>query len=324
MEDWKEIIELIVGLTLPITAIQIYLQINKIWKRKHEREVAASQSISGLFLLIFTCIVSMTYYGLVMDDMLSLIETSFFFFQAIILMLVSTGLFVRGRQKLNFWDLVKSAFRLERKEANYLIKKFFKPNNAAMIIDILHQLAMIDDHLDEKELELIEAFAKEWNIRYSPELFDQKRESSSESNYIRLRNSVEEYLESSPPREQAAQLKDMMQTMIEADDEITEQEELISSELIGLIEYYLNENEKAKKFLVLVVPQTPKQSNLIEALVPSARRFKIAGGEAYSIGKYHSVKYAEMICQQYRSEHLFTIVQTEDPNALGSDDESIL
>jgi hypothetical protein len=312
MELFKNIILFIVSVSLIITAVQIYLQINKIWKRKHEREVAASQSISGLVLLIFNCIVSILYYAVNEDDWISVADTSLYLFQAILLTLISTGIFVRDRERLNFWQLVKTAFRMERREADYLIKKFFKPNNAAMIIDILHQLAMIDEVLDPKEEELIQAFSKEWNINYDVSEFNKARHESAENNYIRLRDSVEEYLSSAPPTEQAAQLKDMMQTLIEADDEISKEEELISSELIGVIENYISDDENSSRYDVLIVPQNMEQHTLVTKMAPKAKRFNVAGGEAYSMGTYYSHKYAEMICNQYRDINLFTIVHSSD------------
>jgi hypothetical protein len=312
MELLQKIILWVVSISLIFTAIQIYLQINKIWKRKHEKEVAASQSISGSFLLIFNCTISILYYAVNERDWLSVADTALYLFQAFILLLISTGIFVRDREKMRFWQLVKTAFRLEKKEANYLIKKFFKPNNAGMIIDILHQLAMIDDELDPKELEIIQAFSKEWNINYDVDEFNKARQDSPESNYIRLRTSVEEYLDSAPPTEQAAQLKDMMQTMIEADDEITKEEELISSELIGLVENFISDDESASLYDVLIVPQNEDQSSLVARMAPNAKKFDVAGGQAFSIGTYYSQKYAEMICNQYRDIKLFTIVHNSE------------
>ncbi|MCX6146468.1 MAG: hypothetical protein NTW25_04355 [Candidatus Kapabacteria bacterium] len=62
MEQFKVAIILLVKVALAFTAIQVYLQINKMWKRKHEREVADSQSISGLTIQILSCILSICYY----------------------------------------------------------------------------------------------------------------------------------------------------------------------------------------------------------------------------------------------------------------------
>jgi len=308
-ELFIEIIQWLVNFSLALTAIQTYLKVNKIWKRKHEREVADSQSIAGLLLLIFNCVLWILYYIYVETDLKSIADTSFYLFEAALFALISTGFFVKGQKGIGLMKLIKQAFRLEKKEANYLIKKFLKPSNAAVIIDILHQLAMIDDDLDPKEEELITAFAKEWNIEYNVSKLNEKRSTSSNNNYITLRHSVQTYLDSEPPTEQAAQLKDMMQTIIEADDEITAEEELISNELVGLVSSYISGVE-AEVYQVMVVPQVPDHHSSILTLMPNAEKREVSGGIAYSVGTFYSQKYAEMICDQYREEKLFTIVHS--------------
>lgn len=307
----KEILEYMMQASLVLTALQVYLQINKIWKRKHEREVAASQSISGLILLAFSCILSISYYAVVTDDFISAYETSIYLFQAFIFGLISTGFWVKSSTKLSFWDLIKRAIRLERKEADYLIKKFFKPTNAEVILSILHQLAMIDDHLDPKEKELIEAFAKEWKIEYQADKMDHIISESTDNRFIMLRNSVQNYLESEPQKEQVAQLRDMMNTLINIDDTVSPEEELINSELIGLIDNFIKGDSESKSFDVLVVPQQNEHHEFIKQLLPNAKQYEVAGGIAYSIGSFYSIKYAEMICNQYREVNLFTIVHTD-------------
>lgn len=322
-EQFKDIIEFLSTIALAFTALQVYLQINKIWKRKHEREVANSQSIAGMFLLAMNSLLSVMYFTVhnattnpnnkkewILDpDWNSIADTSFYLFQAFVFGLIATGIFIKGENKESLWKLIKKSLRLERKEADYLIKKFFKPNNADTIINILHQLAMIDGVLDPKEQELIEAFAKEWNIDYSVEKLNTERHESAEHNFMRLRKSVEDYLRSEPPKEQAAQLRDMMNALINADDQVSPEEELIASELIGLITSFISgDGDAPQLYDVLIVPQKMDHHEFIKSLAPDAQQYDISGGVAYSMGSYYSQKYAEMICTQYREVNLFTIV----------------
>lgn len=309
--QFREIIIWISQIALVFTAVQVYLQINKIWKRKHEREVANSQSIAGMFLLAMNSLQSIIYYFVndTQPDWISIADTSFYLFQAFVFGLIATGIFIKGENKESLWKLIKKSLRLERKEADYLIKKFFKPNNADTIINILHQLAMIDGVLDPKEQELIEAFAKEWNIDYSVEKLNTERHESAEHNFMRLRKSVEDYLRSEPPKEQAAQLRDMMNALINADDQVSPEEELIASELIGLITSFISgDGDAPQLYDVLIVPQKMDHHEFIKSLAPDAQQYDISGGVAYSMGSYYSQKYAEMICTQYREVNLFTIV----------------
>jgi len=307
---WKTIIDYSVIISLIVTVIFVYLQINKIWKRKHEREVADSQSLAGLSMFIVNCILWVAYYLFVEDDFISFLDTAIYVFQGSIFFLIGTGLFVKGQRYTGLWKLIRQSLKLERKEADYLLKRFFKPKHAEIIISILHQLAMIDEELDDRELEILTVFAKEWNIDYNADRFNKERSLGTESNYIRLRSSVLNYLEEEPPIEQIAQLKDLIDELIKADDKVSEEEELISAELLPLIEGYLNKENSIKKYHVIIVPQKPEHEAKIRELVPDSVKVETAGGVAYSMGTFFSIKYADMICKQFRQHNLFTIVHT--------------
>ncbi|MDQ1265022.1 MAG: hypothetical protein QG635_172 [Bacteroidota bacterium] len=302
MIDW------LVKISLGMTVIFIYLKINKIWKRKGEPEVADAQSLTGLGIYIANCILWCCYYLFVVPDTKSFFDTSVYILEGSIFFLIGTGLFVKGQKKFGLINLIMRSLKLERKEADYLIKRFFKPANADKILSILHQLAMIDEELDPKEQELLESFAREWNIEYSAEKLNKDRIRGSANNYVHLRKSLEDYLDTEPPAEQVAQLRDMMEAMIQADDKVSQEEELISTELLGIISNFLNKNDKTQSFYVLIVPQKPEQEMMISDLLPDAELISISGGSAFKIGSYYSQKYADMICRQYRDIQLFTIV----------------
>lgn len=304
-----------VKITLALSIIQMYLRVNKIWKRKHEQEVAESQSVAGIALLLLNCLIWIGYY-IITEDFNSIIDTSIIMMEATVFLLIGSGLWIKGKRGLGFFQLFKIALKLERKEADYLIKRFFKPLNAEIILNILHQLAMIDEELDPKELEIIRSFAREWNIDYNIEKFNEQRKQKKENRYMKLRKSLEDYLYREPPNEQVAQLKDMITTMIEADEKVTKEEELISSELIPMLDRYLSQDDDMVEYNVIIVPQNPTHETLIKEMFPNIRKIYTAGGVAYPIGKFFSQKYAEMVCEQYREIKFFTIVLT--PNDIAN------
>ncbi len=300
-----------VDISLFATFIFIYLQINKIWKRKHEQEVADSQSLAGLSIYVLNCILWVAYY-LILGDFRSTIDTTFYVFQGSILFMIGTGIFVRGQRAQGVWHLIKRSLKLERTEADYLIKRFFRPANADKILSMLHQLAMIDEDLDPKEQELLESFAREWNIDYNVDKFNKERKVGTQHNYMLLRKNLKDYLDVYPPHEQVAQLRDMMEAIIKADEKVTDEEDLIQSELMGLISNYLDKEDSQEHYNVLIVPQKPDHEELIKQLLPESEKMKISGGEAYLIGTYYSITYAEMICKQYQKYNIFTIVLTPE------------
>ncbi|MFA7326657.1 MAG: hypothetical protein WC121_08340 [Candidatus Kapaibacterium sp.] len=313
MKDFISIILVLTQLSVFVTTVQVYLRINKIWKRKHEEEVAASQSITGILLLIGNCVLWIFYYIWVETDMLSIVDTTLYLVESFVFLLISTGLWVKGKSSRNLWHLAKSALKLEKKESTYLLKKMFKPSNGEIIISILHQIAMIDDDLDPKEREIIEAFAKEWNINYSVDEMNKNRKDGDSYNFILLRDSMTNYLATNPPKEQALHMQSMIEALITADNVVSEEEELIQTELIGLIVEYTTEGKaQENKYSVLIVPQNLEHHEVVETIIPNTIRVNTSGGVAYSIGSYYSKKYAEMVCDQYRKINLFTIVYNLD------------
>ena len=306
---WLWMVDWLIKISLFVSLIYIYLKINKLWKRKHYREVAESQSLAGLTIYILNCILWVVYY-IMQGDYNSMFDTSIYIFEGSILFLIGTGIFVKGQRRMGLWNLIRQSLRIERNEADYLLKKFFKPKHADIIINILHQLAMIDEELDSKELEIITMFAKEWNIEYSPEKLNKERLGDTEKNYIRLRKSIENYLSQEPPAEQVGQLKDLITELIKADEKVTKEEKLISSEIMPLLEQYLNKGDNINKYHVIIVPQKPEHEQKIKELMPNSVKISTSGGVAYSIGTFYSIEYANMICHQFRKQNLFTIVHS--------------
>lgn len=308
MEWLEQLIDTFIWLSLLISIVQVYLQTNKIWKRKQERPVAESQSVAGLSLLLLNCFIWLISY-ILKNDIQSIIDTGLIIFQSTIFLLIGTGLWVKGQRKMGFWNLVKQALRIEKKEANYLLKRFFKPQNAEVIIEILHQLAMIDEELDSREEVLIKYFALEWNIPYSPTSKNKERSTDfKDKKYVNLRNKMLDYLQRDPPIEQVAQLKDLINELITADERISPEEELISKELLGMIDNYLAKEEKKDFYQVIIVPQNPLQEERIQELITDSQKITTLGGTVYIVGSFYSKEFAEMICKRFRQFNLFTIV----------------
>lgn len=308
MERLEKLIDTFIWISLLMSVAQVYLQTNKIWKRKHERPVAESQSIAGLTLLLLNCLIWLSSY-IIKRDIESIIDTSLIIVQSSVFLVIGTGLWVKGQQKLGFWNLVKQALRIERKEANYLLKRFFKPQNAEIIIEILHHLAMIDEELDAREKALIQFFAMEWNIPYHPEQYEYVIDiDSHDRKYVILRNRLLDYLQRDPPAEQVAQVKDLIKELIHADEKISPEEALISNELLGMLDSYLQKEERMDNYQVIIVPQNPVQEERVQELIPDSQRITTYGGTVYAIGSFYSREYAEMICGRFRKLNLFAIV----------------
>lgn len=317
---FHKLVEILSYGSLVFATLEVYLLINKVWKRKHEKVVAQSISIAGRGIGLFT---STTFCldALLQKEPQWVIAAPFFLWMiaAAAHIVIGLGFWVEGEGKKGFWMRVKESLRLERKEAGDLAKSFFRPSNADKIIQILSEVAVIDNDLDQKEVDLIQSFAERWNIDLDWMKIKKLMEDDNHVTYNDLRKHMMEYIRMSPPEAQVNQLGDLLKTMVQADGQVTEEEELALEELTGIIrEYCANEEEyESERYYIAIVPQSSKQEASIHLIFPNLEKVKIAGGEAYIIGPYFSKKYTEVLCEKYRAINLFAVVVDSSviPNA---------
>ncbi|EAY30824.1 tellurite resistance TerB family protein [Microscilla marina] len=307
LESFKTIISLIAYVSLGFTFMEVYLTLNKLWKRRHDRKVAESISITGKFIGFFTSSVFVLNFSFAYHWQ-GAINASFWAFAAVVQIFIGAGLWVVGQQKAGFWTLVKRALKLERKEAGDLAKSFFRPSQAYKVIEILSKVAMIDEVLDDSEKEFIQQFAELWDIHFDWEEFTKENGQHSPISFTELRNAMVEYLHTSPPTDQVSQLGDVLNMLVRIDGVVSEEEELVLEELMGLIKQYEDEDPSTVLYSIAIVPQSAEQEQAILQTMPTLRKSQVAGGHAFLIGPFHSQKYAQIVCNKYRMLRCFSVV----------------
>jgi len=289
-----------------LSFIQIYFIINKLWKRKHERVVAESISISAMFISIFiNGFFAVKNMG--GGNVPQLSANLMWIAASVISTIIGVGLYVSSNREKGFFKLLLAALNLERKEAGDLAKVFFKPSGAAKIIEILGRVAMVDNDLDEKERSFVQGFADNWNIDMDWDGI-KKYLDESEHRFQELRKAMNSYLSTSPPKEQASQLMDVISLLVNVDGVVTEEEDLMLSELTGLIMKYLGKSAEVSIFKVAVVPQSTEQENAVADLLKDLSKEEIAGGWAYVSEAYYSERYAGIISAHYQALKIFSVV----------------
>ena len=289
-----------------LSFFQIYFIVNKLWKRKHEQLVAESISISAMFISLFINIlfgiknIGGGGYAQLSGNVLWVLAST-------ISLLIGIGLFMNANKKVSFFKLLLRALNMERKEAGDLAKSLFQPSAADKIIIILGRLAMIDNDLDDLEKKYIQEFADNWHIEIDWNEIH-KYEDHSSDKYNKLRDSVHQYLKSSPPKEQASNLIDVISLLINADGVVSKEESIMEAELTGIILKYLGKDDEIDIFKVAVVPQNDEQENAVQSRFNELTKVEIAGGYAYLSENFHSEKYAEEVSKQYRSFNVFSLV----------------
>ncbi|MDF5728974.1 MAG: hypothetical protein PUP92_13360 [Rhizonema sp. PD38] len=130
-------------------------------------------------------------------------------------------------------------------------------------------------------------------------------------NYTKLRQSMIEYLKTSPPANQVSELGDIISKLVKIDNYVSQEEEMMEAELQGLIANYLGKASVRNIYKVVVIPQNPQQEQSIFSLLPELTEQMIFGGSAYVIEPFYSLKYAEIVCEQYRSLNCFAVPMNE-------------
>ena len=306
MEFLKQLIFYLTFASLGFTITDIYLRANKLWKRKHDKTVAESISITAMFVSIVPGSVFTLNY-LFVGQWQGFIQEALYLLLVTFNISVGIELWVPGERHKSFFTLLKQALNLERKEVGDLAIALFKPPQHKTIIDILCQIALIDERLDERERKFIDTFAHKWNIEFSWNML-QSRSYDSDMNFIQLRQDVENYLATSPPTEQIIQLQDLINILIRIDKNISEPERLINIELNGMFCRYLKYDEISDVFYTIVIPQNEKQEQAIAQNFSDLTRYNVVEGFVYRSQPFYSREFAKIFSNQYRALNLFSIV----------------
>ena len=301
----NNIIAALVASALMFSIFQFYLKINKVWKRRKISEVANSISIVASLLGFATLIPFLLNSILISADYPSAVKYVLGLILATVFTLISMGYFVEENRDKNFFSLLLDALGAEKSESTDLLSAMLRPHGAKKIIEILTQLAAIDDDIAQEEVDLINDFAEKWHINI-PDIKIGKPEKAT--NLIDLKKLVQSYLDEKPDVEVAQNLVDLINMMAEADDEVTEEEAMAVGEFTGMIAHYVSMEEGGSidAFEVVIVPQNDEQTEAVRELIPNIESVKKRGGIIFIVGTFYSEDYANAVCSKYISLGLFT------------------
>lgn len=302
----NKIIAALVTSALLFSVFQFYLKLNKVWKRRKISEVANSISIVASLLGFATLVPFLLNSILITADYPSSVKYILGLILAIAFSLISMGYFVDENKGVGFFTLLGRALKTEGQESGDLISDMLRPKGATKIIDILVKLAAIDDDIAKEEIDLINQFASKWDIKI-PELKPGKPDQVT--NLVELKSLVQSYLDEGPDIEVAEGLVDLINMMAEADDEVTNEEEMAVAEFTGMIAHYVGSEKggKMNMYEVNIVPQDDKQINAVKEILPELDVVIDRGGKVFKVGRYFSEDYAEAVCEKYITLGLYSV-----------------
>ena len=82
-------------------------------------------------------------------------------------------------------------------------------------------------------------------------------------------------------------------------------------EISGHINQYLTDDPMQNVYSVVVAPQKEVQNRAINLMLKGLEEHTLAGGKGYTINKYFSRSYAELIRPEHRALGFFTVVMED-------------
>ncbi|MEM7116266.1 MAG: hypothetical protein AAF614_27765 [Chloroflexota bacterium] len=181
-----------------------------------------------------------------------------------------------------------------------------------MTFDILEDIAMLDGELADEEVVFIQKFMESSGQALTAEEIRGKLLTGETTDFTILRQTAVRYLDLHPSLLQVGQLRDLVNLLVEADDDVSDEEKLMLSELNSLFEGYLRQDSNYIRYQVFVVPQSEVQDKAIQTLLVEYEKVESSYGHAYLCGTFHSRDYAHMIRRRYRDLNLYAVVEREE------------
>lgn len=308
MESVRLLLLIGIWVSLLLTIAELYLVVNKLWKRKHERKVAESQSSLAAIVSIVTSAPFLFHY-VRLDDWESFIGEILAIVVSVFIVFVSCGYWLyRADKRAGFFQLLKSAISLEFQEIGNLAMAILRrPVGPDSMVSLLIQIACIDNEFHQKEREYIENFLKKWNIKLSIDEIISQQNSVNYGNFKTLISTVKEYLSILPPEKQVAEMIDTIKELIHSDESVSDEEKMIIVEVNSMLQSYLQEDVEFEKYDVFIIPRSEEQEAKAMTVLFNYKQKLLQGVKVFWVGEYFSEEYAEIICEEYRSLGLFAV-----------------
>lgn len=310
MKNFESFIEVMAYVSILFILVEVYLGVNKLWKRKHEDVVATSISLTGKFISLFPIAV-FTLHAFIKGNWSQFLNYDILILYIVIQVAVGAGFWVEGKKTRNIFKLIRDSIRLEGREAGDLAKLVFKPSSPELVIEILCEVALIDGLIEEREKEYIESFAQHWDIKFSWEEVERKAKADTASGFDRIHERVREFLDLKPPYSQVKQLGDVIKLLVEIDEVVTDEEKLVLDELMGVIHNYTTKKGIGEPdFYVVVTIRSGPEESRIHELTPRLDQDVLKSGNIYTKGPFYSLRYAELMALKLQRQGLFACAMT--------------
>ncbi len=284
------VMDLLKLMSVVITVVQVYLMANKLWPRRHQKEVVESISVMGIVVGFILSGMFILIHALRLN-MMALVNESMWLLFGVISFVVGAGLFLSRHSEGEHKQFIRM-LKKEKYEIVNLLTTVVQKKHQKKIVGMLMQMAYVDQKMCEKEQRLITRFCNDWNIpldQIEPPSVNQ----SVRQGLTQMKEMFADYLTLSPPEEQSRYVLDMLYALANIDDSFDKSEKMVLDEM----ERMLSISDQCQ-YYVLIVPQTPIA---YQELVVERGVSQDAGG-GFRQGPYLSQSVVENVGDYYRQK----------------------
>ena len=314
---FEQIIHFLAYGVIIFSIIEVYLTLNKLWSRKHIKEVADSISISARATgMIPGGVFTINYF--LNQQWQGFIDGTIWIFASIIQILIAAGVWVAGNKKFNFLTLIRRSLERETHEIFHLAKSFFNIKGRQKIIDLLAATALTDKVLKEGEKVFVEDLANEWGIEVSWEKLISRFKKEDVSALFLMSLEMFDYLKLNPSRQEVKLLLKLIKRLSDENGYSRPENQFIIDEFGEAFRHYPSV-KYPEHYRVQIVPQEKSQHERLQATGVNMKSKYIGSGFTYIVGPFFTQAFADRVSAEFEALGYFATTR----KVVGSDHEMV-
>lgn len=294
---FQQIIHFLAYGVIIFSIIEVYLTLNKLWSRKHIKEVADSISISARATgMIPGGVFTLNYFF--NQQWQGFIDGTIWIFASIIQILIAAGVWVAGNKKSNFITLIRRSLEKETQEVFHLAKSFFNIKGRQKIIDLLAATALTDKVLKEGEKVFVEDLANEWGIKVSWDKLILRFKKEDVSALFLMSQEMLDYLKLNPSRQEVKLLVKLIKRLSDENGFSRPENQFIIDEFGEAFRHYPS-TKYLEYYNVQIVPQEKLQHERLQATGVKMESKYIGSGFTYIFGPFFTRAFADQVADEF-------------------------
>ncbi|MEO9853012.1 MAG: hypothetical protein ABJH72_15960 [Reichenbachiella sp.] len=295
------------------SVVEVYLTLNKLWSRKHIKEVADSISISARATgMIPGSIFTLNFFF--EQQWQGFVDGAIWLGASVVQILVAGGIWVAGNKRHHWLSLIGRSIGHETKEVFNLAKYIFQVESRNKVIDLLAATALTDKILKENEKNFVETLADDWEIDISWDKLMSRFKRADVSALFNFSIEMRKYLELNPGKKEVKLLLELIQELSDQSGHSRPENQYIIDEVGEAFRHYPSTNYD-DYFQVQIVPQEKEQHERLQASGAEMRSEYIGSGFTYVLEPFFTRNFADHVVSEFEALGYFAAVRTIDGTA---------